>query len=138
MNKSNINDNNYLIANFTRSFDVNYSKYNLLHLVGSIFYTSHLNLNILNDKDHLDKTIIIWVHNDDNSNTFSSKQINNSVIIYYISYAYLFLNYTDKNLTLTDSNFIKHLFGDVDVDQFYKKELINSYANLFFVFEGIT
>lgn len=121
----------YMLANLARSLDTYHTNQEKIHLVGSVFYTTNLDLD--NFYDPLKLTVFI-------SLTESEEElfevVNHSGLLEIRINIFYFLNFiSSENSRYNLANFILLLFGSHDINKVY-----GHYVNLnqiIFVFENI-
>ena len=121
----------YLLASLTRSLDKFHLQNNYIHLLGSVFYTSHFDINNINYK-HNNTFVVVRFFIDlrtETENTFNIDVIehNNSLVEFRINLIYFIFAYNNSDNVLSkdntvssfvdgdDYNFITSLFGAYDL-----------------------
>lgn len=148
----------YLLASLTRSLDKFHLQNNYIHLLGSVFYTSHFDINNINYK-HNNTFVVVRFFIDlrtETENTFNIDVIehNNSLVEFRINLIYFIFAYNNPDNVLSkdntvssfvdgdDYNFITSLFGAYDLKNsnnylLYKDKYRYNPNSILFVFEDI-
>lgn len=148
----------YLLASLTRSLDKFHLQNNYIHLLGSVFYTSHFDINNINYK-HNNTFVVVRFFIDlrtETENTFNIDVIehNNSLVEFRINLIYFIFAYNNSDNVLSkdntvssfvdgdDYNFITSLFGAYDLKNsnnylLYKDKYRYNPNSILFVFEDI-